>query len=277
MAETALANKPSQSLSPIEAIRTSLESMSDRLQAVLPSHVKPDKFIRVALVAIQTNPYLLECDRNSLYTACMKAATDGLIPDGREAALVPYKGKIQYQPMILGLCKKARNSGEIKSMDAQEVHEKDEYQSWTDENGPHFKHTKARGDRGQLVLVYAYAITHTQGTYFEEITAEEIAAIKKTVMDSKAAAFSPWGGPFEGEMRRKTAMRRLLKYRVPSSSDLMEEEEEDFRLTAASAQEDKPAEPVTTSSRLQQVVEKQAPVVHVVQPAPQLREEDLPL
>src|SRR3990167_7465795 len=99
----------------------------------------------------------------------MKCAGDGLLPDGREAALVPFKDDCKYLPMVAGICKRARNSGEIVDIDALTVYANDTYKAWTDETGAHFKHVKARGDRGEVVLTYGYARVRDGGFYFEEV------------------------------------------------------------------------------------------------------------
>ncbi len=240
-------------LTPIAQVKQSLEAMTERIQSMLPSHIKPEKFIRSALVAIQLNPYLLECDRNSLYLACLRSASIGLIPDGREAALVPFQGKIQFQPMVLGLCKLFINSGQGKMLDSIVVHENDQFESYTDENGPHFKHVRAHGERGKIICVFAYAITKDGGIYVEEMSAAEVEAIKKSVVERSKGKFTPWVGPYEEEMWRKTAIKRLAKYRIPASSELMDFEDEPANDEPTPVDPpQQPAKPV--SSRLASVV-----------------------
>jgi hypothetical protein len=43
----------------------------------------------------------------------VKLAQDGLLPDGREAAVVMFGNKAQAMPMIAGILKKVRQSGEV--------------------------------------------------------------------------------------------------------------------------------------------------------------------
>ena len=187
-------------------------------KSILPDHVHVDKFKAVVITAVQRKPDLLTLNRASLFVACQDCAKDGLIPDGREAALIPSKGKVRYSPMVAGITKKARNSGEILTIDAIVVCENDDYDSWVDEKGQHFKHRKLRsGDRGKDVMTYAYAITKDGGFYFEEINEEQMAAIEKCC----TAKTTPWKGPFRSEMKRKSALHRLCKYRLPSSTDLI--------------------------------------------------------
>src|ERR1700759_587891 len=107
-----------KTIAPIDEARKSLERMQPEFARILPDSIDASKFVRVVITALQNNPKLLESDRRSLYGACMDAAKDGLLPDGREGAIVPFKGKCKWMPMIQGIAKKIRNSGEIGDIDA---------------------------------------------------------------------------------------------------------------------------------------------------------------
>lgn len=253
-----------QQITEIQNFNNNITKMKDQFKIVLPAHINVDKFMMVIVSAIQRNPYLLTLDRTSLYNACTDCAKDGLIPDGREAALIPAKGKVRYSPMIGGITKKARNSGEIATIDAQVVCEKDEYDSWVDEKGAHFKHRKARSDRGRDVLTYAYAITKDGNFYFEEMDEKEMMAVEKCCT---AQNYTPWKGPFKREMKRKTALHRLCKYRIPSSTDLMDvihRDDDMYDLQEKSgipAIEDRTT--VNKKSRLENIIEEQTKDVPV--------------
>ena len=66
--------------------------------------------MRVFKTAVFNSPDLLRSDRGQLITACLKCAEWDMLPDGTEAALVPYRTKkglvIQPTPMIGGFLKK---------------------------------------------------------------------------------------------------------------------------------------------------------------------------
>lgn len=203
-------------IAPIDELRGSLLKMSGEFSKVLPSHITPDKFVRTLVTAIQNMPALLDCDRRSLYNACMAAATDGLLPDSRDGVIVPFAGKARWMIMVAGICRKVRNSGEIGDIDAQVVYENDSYEAWIDEKGRHFKWTKARGNRGNPILTFAYALGRDGTFYFEEVSEDDMVKIEAMAR----AKDSPWKGPFRDEMKRKSALRRLAKYRLPSSTDL---------------------------------------------------------
>ena len=235
-------------ITPQDEVCLALAKAEPTFKMSLPPQIPSAKFIRVAQTAIRNNPKLVECDKPSLYSAFHKCAAAGLIPDGREAAIVPFGSTAQFMPMIAGITKLARNSGEIKTINAQIVYQNDAYEHWIDENGEHFKHTPARGDRGEVLLVYAMCQTKDEGVFFEELSMADIKAIEGMSRQKNG----PWNGPFRTEMMRKSAIRRLLKYRVPSSTDVDEIIRADDPIYEVEKPAPKQAE--TTSSRLRDAV-----------------------
>ena len=201
----------------MKEIALKLQSMDKQLTTMLPKSIDSNRFKRTVLMALERNPYLQKLDQQSLFKSCQLAAADGLLLDGREAALVPFGKEIQYIPMVGGLLKKLRQSGDLKSISAQIVHENDEFDFWTDEEGQHLKHRPNLMSRGKKVLAYAVAILKDGGVQIEVMTSEQILAIRK-VSKAAGSAHSPWN-TFEDEMWRKTVLRRICKY-LPSSTEL---------------------------------------------------------
>ena len=206
--------------SPVESFRLTAQRMSGEFKAALPPQIPVERFVRTTITAVQMQPALLDADRRTLLAACMRAAQDGLLPDGREAALVIFRSKggsptVQYMPMIAGLFKKARNSGEIASLAAHVVHANDKfsYQLGDDEKIEHVPQLSA--DRGPAIAAYAIARTKDGGIYREVMTHADIEKVRRV---SRARDDGPWVDWWE-EMARKTVFRRLAK-RIPSSADL---------------------------------------------------------
>jgi len=209
-----------QALTPTQVIKKDLNLMKDQFKNALPSHISVEKFINTIQTAMITSPDLAEANRTSFYGACMKAASDGLLPDGKEAALVKFKTKdqvlVQYMPMIGGLLKKVRNSGELSTITAQIVYKNDDFSFYIDSDGEHLEHRPdVFSDRGAMVGCYALAKTKDNSVYIEVLTTNEINAIEKV----SRAKFGPWKGPFRNEMIKKSAIRRLSK-RLPMSTDV---------------------------------------------------------
>jgi len=185
-----------------------LDEYQDQLKAALPSHISVERFKRTVLTACNQTPGLLAVDRRSLFNAAVKCATDGLLPDGREAALVEFGGKAQYMPMVRGLIKLARQSGEIATLSAYVVREKDEFEYVLgDDERLHHK-PMIEGDAGKARLVYA-TVTFKDGTKQREVMT--LAEIERVRAVSRAKNSGPWTQWWD-EMARKTVIRRLLKY-----------------------------------------------------------------
>jgi recombinational DNA repair protein RecT len=99
-----------------------------QLKMLLPDHVDADVFIATAKSAVLTKPQLLREDfRPSLMIGLMKAAAQGLLPDGKQGVLVPRYDSdsrttvIAWQPMIWGVVKLGRETGAIREIRAMLV------------------------------------------------------------------------------------------------------------------------------------------------------------
>lgn len=244
---------PVKTITPTEEVQNVLMLNIEEFRKALPSHITPDKFLRVAMTAIQGNPDLLtKCTRQSLYLAFKLAAQDGLLPDDREGTIIPYKGNAEWTPMVAGICKKARNSGEVSTMNAIVVFENDKFEAWEDEKGPHFKHVPAFTNRGEVLLTFAYAIMKDGSVYAELVDRDQMAAIEAA--SATGDSFSPWKTKFRTEMMRKSALRRLCKYRMPSSTDLDELVRSDDKFYDLE-KETKAAHSTDTSNRLRAAID----------------------
>jgi len=246
----------------LELLKTSITNLKDQLNPLLGADT--DKFIQIAINHIAGHTQdLLKSDRNSLYTAINKAAQCRLFLDGQEATLVSYNGTVQMQSGYKGLLKMVRNSGELASINAGVVYEKDTFEYFVDEKGEHLKHMPTHGkDRGNPVQTYCIArIKGGNEPYIEVMSEEEVMACRKV---SKAKT-SPWDGPFADEMRKKTVIRRISK-RLPMSTDLnMAINDEEFEEpTPVEA-----VEPKTTSTRLEQAVAPVATPAPTPAPTPE--------
>ena len=209
----------STELTPIEAMRGTLVKMQPEFQAALPPQIPVEKFIRTTLTAVQMNPELLGADRRSLLGACMKAAQDGLLLDGREAAPVIFRTKegpkVQYMPMVGGILKKIRNSGELASISAHVVYSNDQFEYELGDNENIIHKPFLGEDRGKPIAVYAVAKTKDGAIYREVMS---VADVEKVRASSRAGKYGPWVDWWD-EMAKKTVIRRLAK-RLPSSADL---------------------------------------------------------
>jgi recombination protein RecT len=62
-------------------IHEEIEKFAPQFKAALPAHVSVEKFTRVLLTAIASDPDLAQVDRRSLFESALRCAADGLLPD----------------------------------------------------------------------------------------------------------------------------------------------------------------------------------------------------
>lgn len=222
---TAVAEKEQRSVNPMETLSAQLEKRRDELRRALPQHIPEERFRRVVLTAVQINPDLLTVNRQSLWNACLRAAQDGLLPDGREGAIVPFRDNnaksptngqtvAQWMPMIYGLLKRFRNSGQFKSITANIVREGDQFSYWVDETGEHLRH-EPQNETGKPIKVYAVAALKGGGAMAKVMSHADI---EKRRAVSRAKDGPMWREWWD-EAAMKTVLRNLAK-RLPTSSDL---------------------------------------------------------
>ncbi|HEX2548377.1 MAG TPA: recombinase RecT, partial [Gammaproteobacteria bacterium] len=171
-------------------------------QAALPNNCTVERFTRIVKTAAIQNPSLLTADRPSLFMACFKAAQDGLLPDGRECALVIYPTKqkngtyrdmVQYMPMYGGILKKVRNSGELASIAAHVVYEEDKFDYCLGDD-EHIIHKPSLVNNGKAICAYVIVKTKDGAVYREVMTTAEIEKIRlKSKMKDGLAWKENWG------------------------------------------------------------------------------------
>lgn len=210
----------------IEQFRRDLDRMQPQFKAALPVHITPEKFQRVVMTAIQNNPSLLKCTRQSLFNACMRAASDGLLPDGREGAIVPFSenedgqkksDQASWMPMIAGIRKKARNSGEIADWYCEVVYQGDDFDYQLGDE-PHIHHRPGPREENEKIT-HVYSICRFKdGTLSRDVmTIGQVEKLRKAFSRAKRG---PWNNPVTyPEMAKKTVARRHAKS-LPMSTDL---------------------------------------------------------
>jgi recombination protein RecT len=204
----------------VSQLRADLGRMTREFETALPSAIPADRFIRTVVTAVQMQPDLLGADRRTLMSACMKAAQDGLLLDGREAGLSVYNDRqnggktVAYLPMVGGILKKIRQSGEISSIRAHVVYEGDEFDFELGDN-ERIHHKPNLAKQSKPLAVYAIAKFRDGDIQREVMSVAQVEKIRaKATGIGKACWASEWG-----EMAKKTVIRRLAK-RLPSSNDL---------------------------------------------------------
>ena len=219
MSDTAVTTRDNRP--PIVVLRERLEAREVELKNSL-TDVDPKHFIRAVVTAAQINPDLQACSFQSLWLACMRACRDGLLPDGREGAIVPYKSNAQWIPMYQGLLKKFRASGQCKWIGSDVVREGETFEHWVGNDGEHFKHVPGDDGTKPIIKVYAAALTKDSGFYVAVMSMADIQKIKN--MSKASRDDSPWK-VWPEEMMKKTVLRRLSKL-LPAGRDFFEDDDD---------------------------------------------------
>lgn len=201
-----------------------IKQMQNEIKKALPSVITPERFTRIVLSALSTNPKLAETTPQSFLGAMMTAAQLGVEPNTPlgQAYLIPYwNGKekrleCQFQLGYKGLIDLAYRSGEVSVIQAQVVYENDEF-TYSFGLEPQLKHVPAMSNRGNPTHVYAVFRTKDGGYGFEVMSMEDVRAHAQRY--SKAYNSGPWQTNFE-EMAKKTVLKRVLKY-APLKSDFV--------------------------------------------------------
>jgi recombination protein RecT len=206
------------------------------LAAVLPSHIKPITWERMAKGALKrgkqdpSGKYELEIaagnNPGAFLQALMEAARLGLEPGTEEYYLTPrkVKGRLEILGIVgyQGIIELMHRAGAISSVVAENVYSNDKfrYQPGVDEV-PHHEIDWDTDDRGTLRLVYAYA--NMVGGSTSKVVVLNKAAIERIKASSQGSAseYSPWVKHAEA-MWLKSAVRQLRKW-VPTSAEFMRE------------------------------------------------------
>lgn len=236
MSKPAPAQQPTESKAPASVpaaaprndLRSLLSSdaMKKQLAMALPKVLPVDRFLRVLFTALNRDPKLGQCDRDSVLAGVMNAAQLGLEIDptlGR-AYLIPFndrrKGMVaQFVIGYKGYIDLFWRSGQGASITAEAVYEKDHfvYKLGLNQQLDHIPSDDP--DRGRLVYAYAVAELSNGGKVLKVLNRTQVMNAKAYSRGSDSE-YSPWQTN-EPEMWAKTAIRALAD-RIPLSAELRE-------------------------------------------------------
>lgn len=236
-----------------------IKQYSSDFTTVLPSHVKPDTWVRLAQGALKkgkrqqdgrTDLEVAAANNPGVFLAAvMDAARLGLEPGTEQFYLTPrkVKGRLEVLGIVgyQGHIELMYRAGAVASVVAECVYEHDEfdYQPGRD-TVPHHRIDWDRDDRGKLRLVYAYAPMTNGAT--SKVVVLNRAAINKIKSSSQGSDsdYSPWKTN-EAAMWLKSAVRQLQKW-VPTSAEYRSESRADSAAVARAHAEGSRHQPATS-------------------------------
>jgi len=207
----------------VASVRQMLERNQGAIMAALPNHMNADRFLRIALTQFQKTPKLLDCTPESFLGAVIQAAQLGLEPDGVTgmAHLIPYGGKVNFQPGFQGLMELARRSGDISQIVPRVVYGGDDFDYSYGLEKDLLRHVPAEtNDPGPITHVYCIVRLKDGSSRFEVWPAARIEAHAQRYSQAYKAKKkdSPWITHFP-QMAMKTLVVAALKY-APKSVEL---------------------------------------------------------
>lgn len=218
-----------------------IQSMEDQFKKALPDHVGVERFVRIAITVIRTNPNLMKCEGMSIVAALMQSAQLGLEPNTplKEAHLIPRSNKrvvngvekwvdeAQFQMGYRGIIKLVWQSGLVSEIDCDVICKNDTIIYEKGKEGT-FKHIpNLKEDRGEPYAYYAYATTKDGGFVCTVMSKSEIN--KHAIKFSKSQAkdkvtkqytgefYGPWKDDFDS-MALKTVLIALCDKKLPKST-----------------------------------------------------------
>ncbi len=181
---------------------------------VLPATVSEAQFVRAFKNAVISDPTgnLMKADRVSLYQAVLRSAMAGLLPDNRDAVILPFydnktKGfKAQFIPMISGQRKIAGEYG--WALVAYVVYANDGFDPDLESHRANHKPTKLGQERGAIIGAYAIA-EHRDGRKVGPVIMD-VAEIEKVRKKSKQPDGQLWTEWYD-QACIKTVAKRAMK------------------------------------------------------------------
>lgn len=190
---------------------------ADKIKAVLPTIMSPEKLIRLSVLAYGKNSKLAECSVPSIINSVMDAAKLGLEPNTPlgQCYLIPYKGECTLQIGYRGLITLAFRSGFFVSAESRLVYEGDDFDLYYDPEARLRHKPDLGGPQLKITHAYAYAKLKDGGMPLQIMNRATLDKIRNKSASRNSPAWTDW----EGEMYRKAPLKRLLKG-LPLSPEL---------------------------------------------------------
>jgi phage RecT family recombinase len=217
-------------MSQLAQLKEVLIKASDKLKVLGLDKATIEKETGYALQIVNSSKQLSKCSPKSIATAVVNIAGTGLSlnPFKKESYLVPRwdsKSKSMaacLEPSYQGLQKLAMEAGAVKRMTTQVVYQNDVFEIDLADDMKPVTHKPALSDRGNVVGVYCLSTLPDDAKQVEWMEYIDILQIRDSsesfkAFQAKKIPTCVWND-HEGEMIRKTVIRRAVKY-LPKVND----------------------------------------------------------
>lgn len=208
----------------LELIRTRFEKLTSKEVF--------EKEASFAMQLISRNKQLEKCTKESLLGAVFNVALFGLSlnPVKKEAYIVPRydrnNGMTAYlEPSYMGLIKAVTQAGAVAAIEAHAVYKGDDFEYELGLN-PILKHRPKKASK-EILFAYAVATLPSGLKQIEVMGIDELHEIRNTSTSYQAMKQGKISSciwvDFEGEMCRKTVVRRIVKYLPKGDNDRLQD------------------------------------------------------
>lgn len=203
-------------------LASAVDAKRDQLESLLAGQLDVDRFMTVALQAVQSKPELLQCTRLSLLGAIRDAATYGLELAGMlgDASITAYKEIATLSIEYRGLRKLGMRDGTVAAIDA-DVWYSDDFFDFESGSSPRIVHKPKlpRSENAQIVGAYAWA-RYSNGELV--VLVMSAAEVLKRRDESRSWRYAERDGSNDSiwhkwpvEQFKKTVLRRLILEKLP--------------------------------------------------------------
>lgn len=229
----AMTRAESDALTPQKQVEILFKKSAERLDKMVPAHLKAERLWRLALAAMARDPKLTEATAQSILLSTMQCAALGLEPSTalQQAYLVPFNNKKKWKEgnvwreewvteaqLIIGyrgFILLAEQASVVSGIKAAVVHKLDDY--FPALEGGEFRHIPYQdGDPGPLRAAYTrWIASNGQKEYWPmsrfELDKERDRFAKRDYRTKEIKQGQPWVTDFEA-MCMKTTVRRAARF-----------------------------------------------------------------
>ncbi len=207
-------------------VQKRIDEMTKGHQLELPEDYSVGNALQEAwlrLQAVQDKngvPALQKCTKESVMTAMLDMAVQGLSPAKNQCYFVPYEDQLTLMRSYMGTVMVAKRFGGVKDVFAQVVYKGDTFEYQIDPaTGVRevTKHTQTLENIGNDIVAAYATIIKDDGTKYQEIMTKD--QIQKAWNQGATKGKSPAHTNFPEEMAKKTVINRACKLFVNSATD----------------------------------------------------------
>jgi recombination protein RecT len=205
-------------------VRELVYAQRGKIAEALPRHVNADRFMRLVFTQMRQTPKLMDCTAESLISSIIQCAQLGLEPGPLgHVYLLPFDKKDSSGRIVATECQVIVGyTGYIELFNragvvciARAVCENDEWKFWFDEEGDHYRHVPAEGDRGKDIRYYAVATLPAGQRMIHVLSASDVEAHRARSMRKDRG---PWKTDYRA-MALKTVVRDMARW-VPKATEV---------------------------------------------------------